>query len=106
MRFLKYASLPLPIFLLLCQPDYACAAVKDKGLRMVMQKTFVGGPGEAILQLMLIATVAYIAMQISNVLGGGNISKLIKIVAAFSCLSIAMAQIWGALAAIGNFLGV
>lgn len=68
-----------------------------------MADTFsTGGAGFAIVQLLLIAAFGAIATIITNALGKGQISALIKVVTVFSCLSVVIGVVLSAITAVAK----
>lgn len=82
-------------------PAYA-GSLKD-----VADKTFgSGGPGVAIIQLLLIAAVGWIAGYIAQAFGKGQIANMIHMTALFSCLTIVASVAWNAIKYVATFAGL
>jgi hypothetical protein len=59
-----------------------------------------GGPGAAIVELMLIAAFGSLVNYVVSALGQGQIASMIKLVTVFSCIGIVIAQILKAIGSI------
>lgn len=65
-----------------------------------------GGPGVVIISLLLIALIGWLAGYIAQAVGKGQIAGMIHIVTVFSCITIVANTAWGALSALGHFMGI
>lgn len=66
----------------------------------------LGGPGAAIVELMLIASFGSLVNYVVSALGQGQIASMIKLVTVFSCIGIVISQILKAIGAICSGFGV
>lgn len=66
----------------------------------------LGGPGAAIIQLLLICIVVWFAMYMATALNNGQVAALIKITGTFTCLGIIIGLAWGLLKSICAFAGI
>jgi len=66
----------------------------------------LGGPGAAILQLLLICIVVWFSMYMATALNNGQAAALIKVTGTFTCLSIIVGLAWGLLKSICAFAGI
>ena len=64
-----------------------------------------GGPGLAIIQMMLIAVVGWLFGYIAQAVGQGQIAGMIKITTVFSCISIVAGTAFKAITTVAEFLG-
>lgn len=66
----------------------------------------IGGPGAALIQLLLISIVAWLAMYISNAVGNGQIAGMIRVTATFTCIGIIAGLAWQVIKAVCAFAGI
>lgn len=73
----------------------------------IATQTFsVGGPGAAIVQLLLIAAFGSLTGYVVSALGQGQIASMIKLLTVFACIGIVIAQVMKAIAAISGAFNV
>lgn len=82
---------------LVAEPAYAGAASQTFGS---------GGPGLAIVQLVLMAAFGSLCYIVAGALGQGQIANMIKLVTVFSCIALVIGVVWKAIAAIAKAFGV
>lgn len=73
----------------------------------IASQTFAaGGPGAAIVQLLLIAAFGSTVNYVLSALGQGQIAAMSKLLTVFACIGIVIGQILKAIWAIGSGFGV
>ena len=73
----------------------------------VAAQTFgAGGPGFAIVQLLVIASFGALAGYIISALGQGQIGSMVKLLTVFACITIVISQVMKAIGAVANAFGV
>lgn len=73
----------------------------------VIGQTFApGGAGFAIVQLLVLAAFGALAYYVVSALGHGQIASMIKLVTVFSCISIIIGVVWGAISSIAKAFNV
>jgi hypothetical protein len=73
----------------------------------VASATFAaGGPGFAIVQLLVIAAFGSLVGYILSALGQGQISNMTKLLTVFACIGIVIAQVMKAIGAVAGAFGV
>lgn len=83
--------------MLFATPVYAGAAAETLGK---------GGPGYAIVQLMVIAAFGSMAGYITSALGKGQIASMIKLITVFACIGTVLGSVWSAISKVANFFGI
>jgi hypothetical protein len=73
---------------------------------LASQTFSAGGPGAAIVQLLLLAAFGSTVNYVVSALGQGQIANMIKLMTIFACISLVIAQIVKAISAISNAFGV
>lgn len=93
----RHLSIFAGIVLMTAQPAFAGAAAQTFG---------PGGPGLAIVQLVLMAAFGSLCYIVAGALGQGQIANMIKLVTVFTCIAIVIGVVWKAIAAIATAFGV
>lgn len=65
-----------------------------------------GGPGAAIVQLLLIASFGSLVGYVVSALGQGQIAAMIKLLTVFACITLVITQVVSAITAIANAFNV
>lgn len=73
----------------------------------IAAQTFsIGGPGAAIVQLLLIAAFGSLVGYVVSALGQGQIASMIKLLTVFSCIGIVITQVLKAINTIAGAFNV
>lgn len=62
-----------------------------------------GGPGFAVVQLMLVAAFGALCFYITQALSLGQVAGMIKLVTVFTCIGIVISAVWSAISAVASF---
>ena len=66
----------------------------------------VGGPGAAIVQLLLLASFGSLCRYVASALGQGQIANMIGLLTVFACIGLVITQVMAAIYQIANAFGV
>lgn len=66
----------------------------------------MGGPGAAVLQILLICIVVWLAMYMASAVGNGQAAAMMRVTGTFACMGILASLAWGLLKAICAFAGI
>ncbi|MDZ4042535.1 MAG: hypothetical protein U1D96_03470 [Eubacteriales bacterium] len=79
------------------QPAWAGAAADTFG---------AGGPGLALVQLLLLAAFGTLLSYVVSALGHGQIASMVKLLTVFGCISLVINVVWSTIATIASVFGV
>lgn len=83
--------------MVVAQPAWAGAAAETMG---------PGGPGFAVVQLMLVAAFGALCFYITQALSLGQVAGMIKLVTVFTCIGIVISAVWSAISAVASFFQI
>lgn len=73
---------------------------------LASQTFSAGGPGAAIVQLLLLAAFGSVVNYVVSALGQNQIASMIKLMTIFACIGLVITQVMKAINAIANGFGV
>lgn len=75
-------------------------------MQEIAKQTFLGnGAGAVVIQLMLVATVGFLASHVARASGKGQAASMIDAATTFTCVVLVGKSVYAAITAVNNIIG-